>query len=227
MRLKEAWRATAELKQLLSQHGDPHFARYGFALRILEACILAAGDDFSAARSLLMNVPAHNGDTLAATVLRYLDWRDGEHKEDHAPDTADYLVAPVGGKAVCRILSLCVSAGLAFDRLQLAVSARLATQALQLARRRYGSHSPMSAFPATLLAQVAYEQGRLEEAEALLQPRFSVICASGILECVARASVLLARVSLHRGRDRAALAILRETEALGRARRWPRLVAIA
>ena len=227
MRLEEAWRATAELKRLLSQRGDPHFARYVFALRILEACILAAGDDFSAARNLLKNVPAHTGDTLAATVLRYLDWRDGERTEDYAPDTADYLVAPVGGKAVCRILSLCVSAGLAFDRLQLAVSARLATEALQLARLRYGSHSPMSAFPATLLAQVAYEQGRLEEAEALLRPRFSVIRASGILECVARASVLLARVSLHRGRHRAALAILREMEALGRARRWPRLISIA
>ena len=227
MRLEEAWRATAELKRLLSQRGDPHFARYVFALRILEACILAAGDDFSAARNVLMNVPAHTGDTLAATVLRYLDWRDGERTEDYAPDTADYLVAPVGGKAVCRILSLCVSAGLAFDRLQLAVSARLATEALQLARLRYGSHSPMSAFPATLLAQVAYEQGRLEEAEALLRSRFSVIRASGILECVARASVLLARVSLHRGRHRAALAILREMEALGRARRWPRLISIA
>src|SRR5215469_157857 len=227
MRLEEASRATAQLKHLLSRRSDPYFTRYAFTQRILEASILAAGDDFSAARSLLMNVPVHAGDTLAATVLRYLDWREGERNEGYALDTADYLVAPVGGKVVCRILSLCVSAGLAFDRLQLAVSARLATEALQLARLRYGSHSPMSAFPATLLAQVAYEQGRLEEAEALLRSRFSVIRASGILECVARASVLLARVSLHRGRHRAALAILRETEALGRARRWPRLVAIA
>jgi LuxR family transcriptional regulator, maltose regulon positive regulatory protein len=39
--------------------------------------------------------------------------------------------------------------------------------------------------------------------------------------------VLLARLSLHRGRHRAALAILHEAEALGRARRWPRLVSIA
>jgi DNA-binding CsgD family transcriptional regulator len=227
MRLEEVSRATAHLKRLLSERPDPHLARYAFALRILEASTLAAADDFSTARSLLTNVPAHTGDTLAATVLRYLDWRDGERREDYAPDTADYLVAPVGGKAVCRILSLCVSAGLAFDRLQLAVSARLATEALQLARLRYGSHSPMSAFPATLLAQVAYEQGNLEEAEALLRPRLSVIRTSGILECIARASVLLARVSLHRGRHRAGLEILRETEALGRARRWPRLVSIA
>ena len=227
MRLEEASRATAQLKQLLSHRSDPYFARYAFTQRILEASILAAGDDFSTARRLLMSVPVHASDTLAATVLRYLDWRDGERNAGYAPDTADYLVAPVGGKAVCRILSLCVSAGLAFDRLQLAVSAALATEALQLARQRYGNHSPMCTFPASLLAQVAYEQGRLEEAQALLRPRLSIIRASGILECVARASVLLARVSMHRGRHSAALAILRETEALGRARHWPRLVSIA
>jgi LuxR family transcriptional regulator, maltose regulon positive regulatory protein len=227
MRLDDASRATAQLKRLLSNRSGPYFCRYACALRILEASILAAEDDFSASRSVLMSVASHNGDTAAATVLRYVDWRFGEREEIYAPDTVDYLAAPVGGQAVCRILSLCVSAALAFDRLQLAVSATLATEALQLARLRYGNHSPMSTFPATLLAQVAYEQGRFEEAEALLRPRLSVIRASGMLECAARASVLLARLSLHRGRHRAALAILRETEALGRVRRWPRLVSIA
>jgi DNA-binding CsgD family transcriptional regulator/tetratricopeptide (TPR) repeat protein len=227
MRLDDASRATAQLKRLLSNRSGSHSSRYARALRILEASILAAQDDFSASRSVLMSVAAHNGDTAAATVLRYVDWKLGEREEIYAPDPVDYLAAPVGGKAVSRILSLCVSAALAFDRLQLAVSANLATEALQLARLRYGNHSPMSTFPATLLAQVAYEQGRFEEAEALLRPRLSVISASGLLECAARASVLLARLSLHRGRHRAALAILRETEALGRARRWPRLVSIA
>jgi LuxR family maltose regulon positive regulatory protein len=124
-------------------------------------------------------------------------------------------------------LSLCVSAALAFDRLLLAVCANLATEALVLARARFGDQSPMSTFPATLLAQVAYEQGRFDEAEALVRPRLSVIRASGLLECAARASVLIARLSLHRGQHRAALAILRETVAIGRARRWPRLVSIA
>ncbi|HXI49245.1 MAG TPA: LuxR C-terminal-related transcriptional regulator [Steroidobacteraceae bacterium] len=227
MRLEDASRATAQLEQLLSNRSEPSFARFARALRILEACIRMAEDDFSAARNVLMSVAAHSAGTLAATVLRYLDWQRGENDEIDVPDTVDYLAAPVGGKAVCRILTLCVGAGLAFDRLQLAVSANLATEALRLARVRYGNHSPMSTFPATLLAQVAYEQGRLDEVEALLRPRFSVIHASGILECVARASVLLARVSLHRGKDRAALTILSETQALGRARRWPRLVSIA
>src|ERR1700758_4658995 len=93
----------------------------------------------------------------------------------------------LGGKPHVAYSALCVSAALAFDRLQLAVSANLATEALQLARLRYGNHSPMSTFPATLLAQVAYE--RFGEAEALLRPRLSVSRTSGLLQCVARANV--------------------------------------
>jgi LuxR family maltose regulon positive regulatory protein len=226
MRLDDASRATAQLKRLLSNRSGSYF-RYACALRLLEASILAAEDNYSASRSILMSVAPHNGDTAAATLLRYVEWKLGEREEIYAPDTVDYLAAPVGGKAICRILNLCVSAALAFDRLLLAVSVNLAGEALQLARLRYGNHSPISTLPATLLAQVAYEQGRFDEAEALLRPRLSVIRSSGLPECAARASVLLARLSLHRGRHRAALEILRETEALGRARRWPRLVSIA
>jgi DNA-binding CsgD family transcriptional regulator len=227
MRLDDACRATAQLKRLLSNRSGSYFIRFVSTLRILEASILAAEGDFLASRSVLVSVAAHNGDTAAATLLRYVDWKLGEREEIYAPDPVDYLAAPVGGRAVFRILDLCVSAALAFDRLLLAVSVNLATEALHLARLRYGNHSPMSTFPATLLAQVAYEQGRFEEAKALLRPRLSVIRASGLPDCAARASVLLARISLHRGQHRAALAILRETEALGRARRWPRLVSIA
>jgi LuxR family maltose regulon positive regulatory protein len=232
MRLDEASRATVQIKRLLSNRSASYSGRYACTLSVLEASIHAAEDDLSAARRVLLSVASGKGDTsmgdtFAQTVLRYVNWKHGEHEAIYARDTVDYLAAPVGGKAICRILSLCVSAALAFDRLQLAVSANLATEALELARGRYGNHSPMSTLPATLLAQVAYEQGRLEEADALLRPRLSVIRASGVPECVARASVLLARLSLHRGRHRAALAILRETEALGRARGWPRLVSIA
>jgi LuxR family transcriptional regulator, maltose regulon positive regulatory protein len=227
MRLDDASRATAQLKRLLSNRSGSYISHFATALRILEASILAAEDDCSASRNVLMSVASRNRETATATILRYVDWKLGEREEIYAPDPVDYLAAPVGGEAIFRILNLCVSAALAFDRLLLAVCANLASEALQLARLRYGNHSPMSTFPATLLAQVAYEQGRFEEAEALLRPRLPAIRASGFLDCVARASVLLAKLSLHRGRPLAALSILRETEALGFARRWQRLVSIA
>jgi LuxR family transcriptional regulator, maltose regulon positive regulatory protein len=227
MRLDEASKATVRLQRLLNTCSESHATRYASTLRMLQACLLAAKDDLTAARDMLTTQPSLRRDTLAATLLRFIDWKRGEHEETCVPDTVDYLAVPVGGNAVYRILSLCVSAALAFERLQLTVCANLATEAFQLAKLRYGTHSPMSSLPATLLAQVAYEQGRLEEAEALLRSRFAVIRSSGMLECVARASVLLAKLRLHRGQHRAALATLRETEALGRARRWPRLVSLA
>ena len=227
MRLDEASRATVRLQRLLNTCNESHATRYASTLRMLQACLLAAEDDLTAARDMLTTLPSLRRDTLAATLLRFIDWKRGEREETCVQDTVDYLAVPVGGNAVYRILSLCVSAALAFERLQLTVCANLATEAFELAKLRYGTHSPMSALPATLLAQVAYEQGRLEEAEALLRSRIAVIRSSGMLECVARASVLLARLRLHRGQHRAALATLRETEALGRARGWPRLVSLA
>ena len=227
MRLDDASRATAQLKRLLSNRSGAHFSRYACALRTLEASILAADDDFLASLTVLKAAASHNGDPTAAAILRYLNWKLGECDAIYPSDPVDYLATPVGGKAVSRILSLCVGAALAFDRLLLAVSANLATEALQLARLRYGNQSPLSIFPATLLAQVAYEQGRFEEAEALLLPRLSMIRTSGSLECAVRATVLLARLSLHRGRHRAAMGILREMQALGHARHWPRLMSIA
>jgi len=225
MHLHEASGSIALSRQLLRD--KPCYARYGRALCTLEAFILVAEDDLSAARSALLELDLRADDTLAGGVLRYLDWKQDKGDRPGLPDTADYLSTPVGRRALSRILNLCVSAAVAFERLQLSVAASLATEALQLARTRYGNNSPPTTLPATLLAQVAYEQGRHDEAEALVRPRIAVIRASGLLECVGRASVLLARLSLHRGRHRAALSILRETEALGLTRCWPRLVSIA
>jgi LuxR family transcriptional regulator, maltose regulon positive regulatory protein len=226
MRLDEASKATSQVRRLLSHPENSRRDRYMPTLRILEASLHAAADQLVAARTVLTYLPAFTTDPIVAPLLRYLDWKRGQCDEGSTPDTADYLVCPVGGGAIARILSLCVSAALSFNRLHLTVSSGLASEALQLARKRYGNHSAISLLPATLLAQVDYEQGRLEQAEALLRPRISLIRASGTLECVARASVLLARLSLHRGQRRAALATLREAETIGHTRHWPRLVSI-
>jgi len=226
-RLEEAAKAIAQLNRLLSNCPRSDQVLYSRALRILQSCHLAAGDDFAAARSALATVPALRGDVVSATILRYVDWKSGAREQACAPAAFDYLAAPTRGQAIYKLLNLCMSAAMAFDRLHLTVSATLAAEALRFAQEHYGQHSPMSCLPATLLAQVAYEQGRFAEAEALLAPRLQVIRASGLPECMMRSTVLLARLAFHRGQQRVALTILREAEALGRVRRWPRVVAVA
>jgi LuxR family transcriptional regulator, maltose regulon positive regulatory protein len=225
-RLAEAAEAIAQLNRLLSNRAHSDQLPYSRVSRILQACRLAASDDFTAARNELATLPALQGDIVSATILRYVGWKS-DAGEACTPEAFDYLSVPTRAESVYEILNLCMSAAMAFDRLHLTVAATLAREALQSAQQHYGNHSPMSCLPATLLAQVAYEQGRREEAEALLAPRLQMIRASGLPECLMRATVLLARLSFHRGQHRTASTMLREAEALGRVRNWPRLVSVA
>jgi LuxR family maltose regulon positive regulatory protein len=72
---------------------------------------------------------------------------------------------------------------------------------------------------------VLYEEGGLDEAAALIAGRLPAINAEGSIECALRAYLLLARIAWQRMHyDRAAI-LLREAEALGERRGWPRLVA--
>jgi len=227
VRLEEATKLISQLGRLLSHLERSKGDRYVPTLRLLQASLHAAADRLAAARAALASLPAYTTDPILAPLIGYLDWARGASCPDPVPDLADYLSPPVGGRAVARVFGLCINAALSIDRMHLTVASSLASEALQLARDRFGTQSPMRLLPATLLAQVSYEQGRLAEAEILLRPRMAAILTSGTLECAARASVVLARISLHRGQRRAALATLRDAETLGRARRWPRLISIA
>jgi LuxR family maltose regulon positive regulatory protein len=213
MRLNDASESLSDLRQLLTH---TLWTDMLHAVLLLEASVLSLQEEFAKARSLLLQLPAAQGDMLSAVLLRYVNWKLNEHAEPTVPDTFDYLASPLGNKGICRIVGLCVSAAIAFDRLQLTMSANLATEALVLTRGRFGNHSPMASLSAVLLAQVAYEQGRLDEAEALLRPRLTSISSLGVPVFIARARVILDRISLHRGQSGAA--------GPGLARRWPRFI---
>src|ERR1700744_1425352 len=89
------------------------------------------------------------------------------------------------------ILDLCLDAILELEKLRLAVANQLATQAYRLAKDSLEPNSPLSHLPAILLAQVAYEQGRIAEADALLRYRLPAIRKFGTDECAVRAYPLL------------------------------------
>jgi LuxR family maltose regulon positive regulatory protein len=224
MRLNDASRYLSDLKPLLSRSSRTDLLH---VVLVLEASVLSLKEEFAQARLLLLQLPEVHGDMLPAVLLRYVNWQLNERGEPAAPDAVDYLASPLGKKSVCRIVSLCVSAAIAFDRLQLTMSANLATEALLLARVGFGNHSPMASLSAALLAQVAYEQGRLDEAEALLRPRLTSIPSSGIPVFIVRARVILARISLHRGQRGFALSIPREAAAVGSVRHWSQFICAA
>src|SRR6202011_3939778 len=127
---------------------------------------------------------------------------------------------PLAPPGTWEISEQCRDAMLEFRKLRPVLAGRLAEHALQTAREHLGRNCSATQLPAALLAESLYEQGRLEEADSLLRFRIPAIRSSGSLECAARAYVVLARVSMHRGQRELALSSLRDARALGGRHRW-------
>jgi LuxR family maltose regulon positive regulatory protein len=228
MRLREVSRYLLQIKNLLAADDTELRERYEGAMAELRLCALVAQDDLPRAQELLRVMSAvDSAGTLLATLGRYIDWANGMRAESPSWRLAPDRVPRAHRHVLERVLSLCLNASFEFEHLRPTIAANFAAEALRLATARYGADSPVSCLPAVLLGQIAYEQGRLNEADSLLRPRMALIRATGMLECILRAFTVLARLSLHQGRSGEALACLRDAEAIGRTRGWPRLVSAA
>ena len=113
-----------------------------------------------------------------------------------------------------------------FQQLRVSAAERLYVDALQLAEQHAGPNTAAAALPASLLARIRYEQGRVDEAEAMVIDRRPTIDATGMLECVLSAYLVLVDVNGPRWNERASV-LLEQLENLGHVRKWDRAVAAA
>ena len=199
------------------------------AISALRAALLAIKDDVTGALDLARRAQQPFADvacrSLAAVICRWGHWRLGELSEFHSAGRAQRRSGARRCRAITTIFDLNLEAAVEFGRLRLAVSGRLAAEALELARRGSCGESAAGLLAAALAAQVAYEQGQLDGAEAAIRYRLSLIRTSGPVECLTRAYVILARLAVHRGRPDSALILLQDAQAVGEKRGWLRLVA--
>jgi LuxR family maltose regulon positive regulatory protein len=114
-----------------------------------------------------------------------------------------------------------------FEQLRLSAAERCYVDAMQLAEQHAGPNTAAAALPASLIARIRYEQGRMDEAEAMVIDRSPIIDATGMLECVLSAYVVLVRIAAHRRNIERAYALLELLENLGHMRKWGRIVAAA
>jgi len=221
--LQEVSRAVSQIGGLMRSCEADLRIRYAAAFSELRACILVAEDDLPGARELLLTADRAAAEgTISAALLRYIQWMAGANV-CAAPQSSprDSLPPTVLERSV--LLSL--NAALEFEHLRLTVASHLAAEALRATAGRYGELSPATCLPAVLLAQIAYEQGRVTEAEDLIRPRLALIHETGVLECVLRAGIVLARIAMHQGDSAEALETLRDAETVGQARGWARLIS--
>jgi LuxR family maltose regulon positive regulatory protein len=165
--------------------------------------------------------------TAALAVCRFAYWRLGEMDGFYSLPR----LRPPGNvlrRAVMPgVFDLCVEAAIELQQLRPLTGKRLALDALEMAENVCRADCTVTGLPASIAAQILYEQGSLEEAETMIRWRLVNIRASGVLDCTWRAYLVLARIAMHRGRDAAAFALLDQAQELGQLRGWARLVAIS
>jgi ATP/maltotriose-dependent transcriptional regulator MalT len=238
--LREAWRALLALDfgqafartDLLELGLNDLPARTAAELRheigLLRAAALALQDDGLAAlpiaAAILKESPDGRCAPVARTLCRFGHWKLGDLDGFYALPRVTLSRSRSRRRGVSAVLDLAMEAAVAFEQLRIGAAKRLALDAMELAETL---PYPDTAFglPAGVAAQVAYEQGHLDEAEGLLNYRLPAIKAHGDIESALRAYSLLSRIATQRGRHELAMLLLREAEALGTRRSWPRLVA--
>ena len=94
-----------------------------------------------------------------------------------------------------------------------------------MAEEHVGPNSVAAALPASLISRIRYEQGRVEEAEAMLVDRLPFVNEGAMLECVLSAYFTMVRIATRRMNFERAHTLLERAENLGRMRDWGRLCA--
>jgi ATP/maltotriose-dependent transcriptional regulator MalT len=199
---------------------------------VLRAMAAALQDDSLSALHIVLMVLRNNDvspgtHSAAYAVCRFAHWRLRDFDSFHSVPRHRPTTILSKRHAMAAVINLCVEAALELEQLRLSAAKRLALDALEVAQTVCKSNGGLPALPASIVAQVLYEQGSFDEAEACIRGRLRVINTSGVLECALRAYHVLARIAMHRGRDGFAASILQEAEELGERRGWARLTAMS
>ncbi len=202
--------------------------RFRPAIELLRAAGLAFQDDGLAALAMAASYLRGRGgaqDHHAATLCRFGFWQLGKFDSFYSlPRRRPGARSPKSG-TISAVLDLSIEAAMALDHLHFATAKRLASDALYIAETALPAAGGIAALPACLIAQVLYEEGCLDEAEIIIRDRLPAINAEGSIECALRAYLVLTRIARHRMQYDFVALLLREAEALGERREWPRLVA--
>jgi ATP/maltotriose-dependent transcriptional regulator MalT len=227
-RTSEAREAIDQVELQLDDISATAAKRLRTAIQLLRAVGLALQDDSLAALAIasshLSQNPAALDGYAAATLCRLGFWQLGKFDAFHALPRHQPRLRWSRLHATSAIVDLSIEAAVALDHLNITTARRLASDALTMAQQVEAA-AGLAALPASLIAQVLYEEGCLDEAGGMLRDRLPAINAEGSIECALRAYLVLSRIAWQRTHYDLAAIVLREAEALGERRGWPRLVA--
>jgi LuxR family maltose regulon positive regulatory protein len=164
---------------------------------------------------------------VASNVVRFGHLKRGDLKNFYATPWIPYSLDDDRRNVFASVYYRCIQGMAETQQLRIAAAERYYLDALRLAEQHVGPNSVAAALPASLLARIRYEQGRLDEAESMLIDRVSLINAGVMLDCVLNAYFVMARIAEHRRNLERADTLLELAENQGNTRDWVRLTAAA
>jgi LuxR family maltose regulon positive regulatory protein len=162
-----------------------------------------------------------------SNVARFAHWKAGNLEALHATPWIPDSIEEDQRSVFSSVYRLCLLGHVEMQQLHFPLAERRFNEAMALAEHHSGSHSIAAALCAPMIAQLRYEQGRLDEAEALLVELMPVIELAVFLDSVLIGYRILVRIAVARSNFAHAYALLDSGQALGLARGWNRLVAAA
>jgi LuxR family maltose regulon positive regulatory protein len=160
-----------------------------------------------------------------SNVARFGHWKAGNLDALHATPWIPDSIAEDHRSVFSTVYRLCLLGHVEMQQLHFPLAERRFNEAMALAEQHSGPHSIAAAMCAPMIAQLRYEQGRLDEAEAMLVELMPVIELAVFLDSVLISYRILIRIAVARGNFVHAYALLDAAQALAQERRWNRLLA--
>ena len=231
VRLDEAFLLLGEIEGDLRDQSSPESTALAAECMTIRSCAIALGDDSQNALSVAETCLSQSNHpwvaNVASNVARFGHLKSGNFSNFYAVPWIPYSPNEDKRYLFAAVYRRCLHGVAEFQQLHVATAERHYIDAVTLAEQHAGPHSVAAALPSCLLAQIRYEQGRMDDAERLLLDRLPIVSSAAMLECVQSAYIVLVRLAGSRMNLSRAYALLEHAENLGRTRRWGRLTAAA
>ncbi|MCP3709314.1 LuxR C-terminal-related transcriptional regulator [Paraburkholderia sp. CNPSo 3274] len=162
---------------------------------------------------------------VASNVVRFAHWKMGNLEALYAVPWVPYSIEEDSRNVFASVYRLTLLGHVEMQQLHFPLAERYFQESMRLAEQHAGPKSIAVAQVAPMIGQLRYEQGRLDEAEALVSDLMPVIDAAVLLDSALMAYRMLIRTAGARSDTVQAYALIDRAQALAYARKWDRLSA--
>ena len=231
IRLKETLELLEEIESDLADQHSPESVAIACECATIRSVALVLGDDTEQALPIAENCLGRSNDTwttnVASNVVRLGCLKAGDLAKFYATPWIPHSLDEDRRNVFASVYRRCLQGLAEVQQIRLTAAERYYLDAIALAERYVGPDSVAAALPLSLLAQIRYEQGRVDEAEGMVFDRLPILSATAMLDCVLAAYLVLVRLAGLRINPSRAYALLEQAENLGLTRHWGQLVAAA